>query len=70
MQEIHPGDVVQCPPGVKHWHGASPTSAMTHLALTGATDGRSVTWMEKVTDEQYGVAGAAEPSRRGAMTAG
>lgn len=70
VQEIHPGDVVQCPPGVKHWHGASPTSAMTHLALTGAMDGRSVTWMEKVTDEQYGVASAAVPSRRGAMTAG
>jgi len=53
LQFIRPGDVVWCPPGVKHWHGASPTSAMTHLAVTGNVDGKSVTWMEKVTDEQY-----------------
>jgi quercetin dioxygenase-like cupin family protein len=52
--EIHPGDVVWCPPGVKHWHGAMPGTAMTHLAFTGTTaDGKNVTWMEKVTDEQY-----------------
>lgn len=53
VQEIHPGDVVVCPPGVKHWHGAAPNSAMTHLAITGAVDGKSVDWMEKVSDDQY-----------------
>lgn len=53
VQVIRPGDVVLCPPGVKHWHGAAPGSAMTHLAVTGNVDGKSVNWMEKVTDEQY-----------------
>lgn len=53
VQQIHPGDVVACPPGVKHWHGAAADGAMTHLAVTGSVDGKSVTWMEKVTDEQY-----------------
>jgi quercetin dioxygenase-like cupin family protein len=53
VQEIHPGDVVVCPPGVKHWHGAAPTIAMTHLAVTGVVDGKSVEWMEKVADDQY-----------------
>lgn len=53
IQEIRPGDVVVCPPGVKHWHGATPATAMTHLAVSGVVDGRSVEWMEKVTDEQY-----------------
>jgi quercetin dioxygenase-like cupin family protein len=53
VQVIRPGDVVWCPPGVKHWHGATPNSAMTHLAQSGYVDGKSVTWMEKVTDEQY-----------------
>jgi quercetin dioxygenase-like cupin family protein len=51
--EIRAGDVVWCPPGVKHWHGASPTRAMTHIALTGTLNGKNVEWMEKVTDEQY-----------------
>jgi quercetin dioxygenase-like cupin family protein len=51
--EIKPGDVIWCPPGVKHWHGASPTTAMTHISLTGTIDGKNVEWMEKVTDEQY-----------------
>ncbi|KJZ64525.1 (R)-mandelonitrile lyase [Pseudomonas fluorescens] len=50
VQEIHPGDVIVCPPGVKHWHGAAPTSAMTHLAVTGVVDGKSVQWLEKVID--------------------
>jgi 4-carboxymuconolactone decarboxylase len=54
IEEIQAGDVVWCPPGVKHWHGASPTSSMTHIALTGVQDGQGVNWMEKVTDEQYG----------------
>ena len=52
--EIRAGDHIWCPPGVKHWHGASPTSPMTHIALTGTRDGRNVEWMEKVSDEQYG----------------
>ncbi|HHT5705360.1 TPA: cupin domain-containing protein [Raoultella planticola] len=53
VQVIRTGDVVSCPAGVKHWHGAAPGSAMTHLAITGIVDGKSVNWMEKVTDEQY-----------------
>jgi quercetin dioxygenase-like cupin family protein len=53
VTEIRTGDVVWCPPAVKHWHGASPTTAMTHLALTGTIDGKNVEWMEKVTDAQY-----------------
>jgi len=53
VQVIRPGDVVWCPPGVKHWHGAAPGTAMTHLAVTPLADGQNVTWMEKVTDEQY-----------------
>lgn len=51
--EVRAGDVVWCPPGVKHWHGASPTTAMTHIALTGIVNGKNVEWMEKVSDEQY-----------------
>lgn len=54
IQEIRPGDVIVCPPGIKHWHGAAPSTAMTHLAISGTVDGKSVVWMEKVTDEQYG----------------
>jgi quercetin dioxygenase-like cupin family protein len=53
VEEIKAGDVIWCPPRVKHWHGASPTTAMTHIAITGTLDGKSVEWMEKVTDEQY-----------------
>jgi quercetin dioxygenase-like cupin family protein len=53
VQEIHPGDVVWCPPGVKHWHGATPASPMTHLAVTGSVNGKTVNWMEKVSDAQY-----------------
>lgn len=51
--EIRPGDVVKCPAGVRHWHGARPDSAMTHLAITGDAGGKNVEWLEKVTDEQY-----------------
>jgi quercetin dioxygenase-like cupin family protein len=51
--EIRAGDVVQCPPGHKHWHGATPTTSMTHIAIQEALDGRAVDWMEKVSDEQY-----------------
>jgi quercetin dioxygenase-like cupin family protein len=54
IEVIRPGDIVVCPPGVKHWHGASPTTAMTHLTVTGTlADGKNATWMEKVSDEQY-----------------
>jgi quercetin dioxygenase-like cupin family protein len=53
IEEIRPGDVVWFPPGEKHWHGASPTTAMTHIAIQEALDGKLVDWMEKVSDEQY-----------------
>jgi quercetin dioxygenase-like cupin family protein len=53
VEEIKAGDVIWCPPGVKHWHGASPTTAMTHIALTGTVNGKNVEWLEKVSDEQY-----------------
>jgi len=53
VQELRAGDTVWCPPGVKHWHGAAPGSAMSHLAVTGTRDGKNVEWMEKVSDEQY-----------------
>jgi quercetin dioxygenase-like cupin family protein len=54
IEEIRPGDVISFPPGEKHWHGAAPTTAMTHLAIQEQLDGKAVDWMEKVTDEQYG----------------
>jgi quercetin dioxygenase-like cupin family protein len=53
IMEIRAGDVVWYPPGVKHWHGATPTTAMTHIALTGTDRGKNVDWLEKVSDEQY-----------------
>lgn len=53
VQVIRPGDVVWIPPGVKHWHGATPTNGMSHIAITEALDGKTVEWLEKVTDEQY-----------------
>jgi quercetin dioxygenase-like cupin family protein len=53
IEEIRPGDVITCPPGVKHWHGATPTTAMSHIAIQEALDGKVVDWLEKVTDEQY-----------------
>ncbi|MGD1016271.1 MAG: cupin domain-containing protein [Roseiarcus sp.] len=52
VEEIRPGDVVWIAPGEKHWHGAAPTTAMTHIAIQEALDGKAVTWMEKVSDEQ------------------
>ncbi len=54
VQVIHVGDVVWIPPGQKHWHGASPTTAMTHIAIQEGLDGKNVEWMEPVTDKQYG----------------
>ncbi len=53
IEEIRPGDVVWFPPGVKHWHGAAPTTAMTHIAIQETLDGKNVAWLEKVSDEQY-----------------
>jgi quercetin dioxygenase-like cupin family protein len=53
VEEIRPGDVVWFAPGEKHWHGATPTNAMTHIAIQEKLDGKVVDWMEKVTDEQY-----------------
>jgi quercetin dioxygenase-like cupin family protein len=54
IEEIRPGDTVWFPPGEKHWHGAAPTTAMTHIALQEKQDGKTVDWLEKVSDEQYG----------------
>ena len=53
VTEIRAGDEVWCPPAVKHWHGAAPDTAMTHIAITGVKDGKSTDWMEAVTDGQY-----------------
>ena len=53
VEEIRPGDVVWFAPGEKHWHGASPTVAMNHIAIQEALDGKVVEWMEKVSDQQY-----------------
>ena len=53
VAKIRPGDVVWCPPGEKHWHGAMPTTAMTHIAVQEELNGKVVDWMEKVSDEQY-----------------
>jgi quercetin dioxygenase-like cupin family protein len=61
MEVIRAGDVVNCPPGVKHWHGAAPNSRMTHIAITYFRDGKNVEWMEHVSDAQYGMAPAAAP---------
>jgi quercetin dioxygenase-like cupin family protein len=52
-EEMRPGDVVWCPPKEKHWHGATPTTAVTHIAIQEQLDGKAVDWMEKVSDEQY-----------------
>ena len=57
IEEIRPGDVVWFAPGEKHWHGASPATAMAHIAIHEALDGRAVDWLEQVSDEQY-LAGA------------
>ena len=57
VEEIRAGDVVRFPPGLKHWHGAGPTTAMTHIAVQEQMNGKVVDWMEKVTDEQYGQRG-------------
>jgi hypothetical protein len=53
VEEIRPGEVVWFPPGEKHWHGASPTTALTHIAIQEQLDGKNVEWMEQVSDDQY-----------------
>jgi quercetin dioxygenase-like cupin family protein len=53
VEKIRPGDVIWFPPGEKHWHGASPTTAMTHVAIQEALNGKVVDWLEQVSDEQY-----------------
>lgn len=53
IEEIRPGDIIWFPPGEKHWHGAAPHAAMTHIAIQEALDGETVEWLEHVTDEQY-----------------
>jgi quercetin dioxygenase-like cupin family protein len=53
IEEIRSGDAIWFPPGEKHWHGATPTTAMSHIAIQEKLDGSPVTWMEKVSDEQY-----------------
>jgi quercetin dioxygenase-like cupin family protein len=54
IEEIRPGDVIWFSPGEKHWHGATPSTAMTHIAIQEALEGNTVNWMEHVSDEQYG----------------
>ena len=61
IEEIRPGDVVWFAPGERHWHGASPTTAMTHIAIQEALDGKAVEWLEHVTDEQYSSNRSNEP---------
>jgi len=67
IQEIRPGDVVWFPPNEKHWHGAMPTSAMSHIAIQEALHGKVVEWLEHVTDQQYG-GQAGSPTAGTAMT--
>jgi 4-carboxymuconolactone decarboxylase len=62
IQEIRKGDTVRIPPNVKHWHGASPDTAMTHIAIVEQLDGKSTDWMEKVSDEQYDAPAQAQQS--------
>ncbi|MCC7374461.1 MAG: cupin domain-containing protein [Verrucomicrobiales bacterium] len=54
VEELHPGDIVWFPAGEKHWHGATPTTALTHIAVQEQLDGKAVDWLEKVSDEDYG----------------
>jgi quercetin dioxygenase-like cupin family protein len=60
IDEIRPGDVIWTPPGEKHWHGAAPTTAMTHIAIQEYLDGKAADWMEHVSDEQYQAGSGAE----------
>ena len=58
VARIRPGDVIWCPPGEKHWHGAAPGTAMSHIAIVETVDGKGVDWLEKVTDQEYEAAAA------------
>ena len=69
VEEIRAGDTIWTPPGVKHWHGASPTSSMTHLAMQEALEGKAVEWLEKVTDADYSAAVATAPVAAAAASA-
>jgi quercetin dioxygenase-like cupin family protein len=64
VEEIRPGDIVWFPPGEKHWHGAAPKTAMTHIAIQEQLDGKAVDWMEKVTDREYNANPTANPTER------
>ncbi|MDB5694086.1 MAG: cupin [Alphaproteobacteria bacterium] len=64
--EIGAGDVIWCPPGHRHWHGATPTTPMTHIAIQEALDGKVVDWMEHVTDDEYLAGPPASQAKRGA----
>jgi quercetin dioxygenase-like cupin family protein len=64
VEVIRPGDVVSCPPGEKHWHGATATTAMTHIAIVEQLDGKTVDWLEKVSDKEYESANAAQRDSR------
>lgn len=68
--EIKPGDVVWIPPGEKHWHGATLTTAMTHIAIQEALDGKTVEWMEKVSDEQYSESTRRQATNTAAFSSG
>ena len=57
IEEVRPGDVVWFPPGEKHWHGATPTTMMSHIGIGETLDGKNIDWLEKVSDEQYNPAG-------------
>ena len=63
VERIQPGDVVWSPPGEKHWHGATATTAMTHIAIVEQKDGKTVEWMEKVSDEEYAAASGQRQER-------
>jgi quercetin dioxygenase-like cupin family protein len=65
VKEIRRADVVWCPPGEKHWHGATPKTAMTHIALVEVLDGKAVEWLEKVSDEEYKQAADSTDALRG-----
>ncbi|HET9587342.1 MAG TPA: cupin domain-containing protein [Anaerolineales bacterium] len=60
VEKIRPGDVIWSPPGEKHWHGATPTTAMTHISIVEQAEGKSADWMEHVSDEQYQAGSSAE----------
>jgi quercetin dioxygenase-like cupin family protein len=60
VRKIRPGDVIWCPPGEKHWHGGTASTAMTHIAIVEKLNGKPVDWMEKVSDEQYQAGSSAE----------